>query len=197
MHIRPGRSIASLSPWLILVSLAACGNHGAPPYAPDASTAPSPAAPAAAQASPSTAAPTAAATGVAAARSDAGADPHVLYDLREKCGEDARRWYQHFYEETGAHRKQPQVSHGFTSHYNARLNDCFALTSSIGSIEEIKSRVAKVVEAQNLSGVLENKNIGIFLIEADATAPAECRVADQVCKSREEWESLTARYMTE
>ena len=89
------------------------------------------------------------------------------------------------------------MSHGFTSHYNARLNDCFALTSSIGSIDEIKSHGAKVVEAQNLSGVLENRNIGTFLIEADAAAPAECRVADQVCKSREEWESLTARYMTE
>jgi hypothetical protein len=177
---------------LTLLTLAACGNNGAPPYPPE----------------PPQAMPGTAATSVVGAPPTARAkspgtsapvppDPHVVYDLREKCGEDARRWYEHFLEDGGTHSQQPAARRGFTSHYNTRSNECFAVTSSINSIRELKSRQAEVVEIQTLSNVLENKDVGTFLNRADAAAPAECHVAQQVCKSRAEWESLTAPYMSE
>jgi hypothetical protein len=188
MIMRFESSVNALGCLLLLTSLADCGNSGAPPYAPETQP-PTP-----------RAAPAPSASSTSSGRTVAAAvpsDPHVLYDLREKCGTDARQWYQHFYEENGRYPKQSTVSHGFTSHYNARTNDCFAVTSSISSIKEVKSHTAEIVEMHNLANVLENKDIGAVLFRADSAVAAECHVAENTCRSRQEWESLTAPYMND
>ena len=186
---------------LTLLTLAACGNNGAPPYPPEPQQVAVPGNAATAGAVPVTAAVPAGGASPATRAASPGTsapappDPQVVYDLREKCGEDARRWYEHFYEAGGSHSRPPAARRGFTSHYNTRSNECFALTSSISSIKVLESRHAEVVEMQTLSNVLENEDVGTLLNRADAATPAECHVAQQVCKSRAEWESLTAPYM--
>jgi predicted small lipoprotein YifL len=166
---------------IVLSSLCACGNNGAPPYPPETSaTTPSTAASGVASSAPNSA---------AALRTPAGppaaADPRVSYELREKCGEDARLWYQHLQENGG--RAQQSISRGFTSHYNAKTNDCLALTSAFNGR----------TEQRKLTDVLENRDIGTISYESDSATPVECHVAGQLCKSQQEWASLTAPYMND
>lgn len=200
IRIRPTFNPTAVS--LTLLTLAACGNNGAPPYPPEPPQAMPGAATTGGGSPTRAAAPTVGASPARGATAPATSapvppDPHVVYDLREKCGEDARRWYEHFYEEGRARSQQPAARSGFTSHYNIRSNECFAVTSSISSIKELKSRQAELVEMQTLANVLENKEVGSFLNRADAAAPAECHVGQQVCRSRQEWASLTAPYMSD
>ena len=107
----------------------------------------------------------------------APSDPHAVYDLREKCGADARDWSQ----------RETTASHGLTSHYNIKLNECFAVTTSSGGN----------VDVRRLVNVLENREIGFFSLPADPAAPMQCHVAASLCRSREEWQSLTAPYMND
>jgi len=166
---------------IVLSSLCACGNNGAPPYPPETSaTTPSTAA-----SGVTSSAPTSAAALRTPAGPPAAADPRVSYELREKCGEDARLWYQHLQENGG--RAQQSISRGFTSHYNAKTNDCLALTSAFNGR----------TEQRKLTDVLENRDIGTISYESDSATPVECHVAGQLCKSQQEWASLTAPYMND
>lgn len=189
--------------WMTLGTLAtllACGNNGAPPYAPEATPA-IPAGPAGPARSPP--------GGFVAV---APTDPHAVYDLREKCAADAQQWYRHFYEESGLYPPQSTASHGFTSHYNSKANECFAVTSAITSIKDSPSRKARLIEVHNLADVLENRTIGTFSAPAESAEPAssansakpttsagptECHVADKVCASERDWDALTAPYMAD
>jgi predicted small lipoprotein YifL len=172
---------------MILASLCACGNNGAPPYPPETAAA----TPSKAGSSTATSAATAPGPTSAALRAPAGppppaaVDPRVAYELREKCGQDARLWYQHLQENGGP--AQESTSRGFTSHYNAKTNDCFALTSaSNGRTEQRK-----------LTDVLENHDIGTISYDSDSAKPIECHVAGRVCQSQQEWATLTAPYMND
>jgi predicted small lipoprotein YifL len=180
--------------WMALATLAtlfACGNNGAPPYAPESS----PAVPTGPTRSPT--------QGLAAVPPT---DPHVVYDLREKCAQDAQQWYRHFFEDSGMYPSQSTTSHGFTSHYNSKVNECFAVTSAISSIKDSPSRNGRLVEAHTLADVLENRTIGTFTapaVSARATTsttsagPTECRVAEKTCTSKQDWDALTAPYMSD
>jgi len=170
---------------MVLASLCGCGNNGAPPYPAESN-------PATPFATTRAAAPAAAlagsSAGTTAARAPAGApatDPRVRYELREKCGEDARLWYQHFHANGAQAASMP--NQGFTSHYNARTNDCLAVTRSVNGHQE----------ERKLTDVLENRDIGTLIYQSDTDAAAECHVADQVCKSAQEWAALTAPYMND
>jgi hypothetical protein len=192
------------APGLVLATLAACGNNGAPPYAPEAP-----------QALPvlGAARPGSAPSPLRAAAAGAPSDPHVLYDLREKCAADALEWYRHVYDESGVYPTQSTLSRGFTSHYNSKTNDCFAVTSAITSMKDSPSRKARLVEVHQLADVLENRNIGTYSAPAAAPAspaeppqsvgsaqamvPTECRVADKTCASKNDWDTLTAPYMND
>lgn len=183
-----------VAPWMAVATLAtllACGNNGAPPYAPEAS----PAVPTGPTRSPT--------QGVAAVPPT---DPHAVYDLREKCAADAQQWYRHFYEESGMYPPQSTASHGFTSHYNSKANECFAVTSSISSIEDSRSRKARLVEVHTLADVLENRTLGTFTAPAGSArpttpvksaGPTECHVAETACASKQDWDALTAPYMSD
>jgi hypothetical protein len=171
-----------------LAMLSACGNNGAPPYAPEAARA-VPAGPTRTPAAGSAALPP--------------TDPHVVYDLREKCAADAQQWYRHFYEDSGIYSPQSTSNHDFTSHYNSKVNECFAVTNAISSIKDSPSRKARLVEVHNLADVLENRTIGTFTAPAESArattsaSPTECRVAEKTCASKQEWEALTAPYMSD
>jgi predicted small lipoprotein YifL len=167
---------------MLLASLCACGNNGAPPYPPETSTAAASTATAGVAPSERT---SAAALRAAGGSPAAAADPRVSYELREKCGEDARLWYQHVHENGG--QSQQSISQGFTSHYNAKTNDCLALTSAMNGR----------TEQRKLTDVLENRDIGTIIYESDSATPVECHVAGQVCQSQQEWATLTAPYMND
>jgi len=168
---------------IVFASLCACGNNGAPPYPPETSAA----TPRTTASGVTTSGPTSAAApaGPPAGPPPPAADPRIAYELREKCGEDARLWYQHVQENGGP--AQQSIRRGFTSHYNARTNDCLALTSAINGR----------TEQRKLTDVLENRDIGTISYESDSATPVECHVAGQVCTSQQEWASLTAPYMND
>lgn len=194
MIIRIRSCVKIAVPSFLLAAFCACGNNGAPPYAPEAPRAP-----------PRASAP----SSMLAAATGTPSDPHMLYDLREKCAADALQWYRHFYEESGMYPAQSTLSHGFTSHYNSKTNDCFAVTSAINRIQDTPSKKARLVEMHNLTDVLENRNVGTYSAPAAATEPAEsappgqsgdpteCRVAEKRCSSKDDWDTLTAPYMTD
>ena len=100
---------------------------------------------------------------------------------------------------------QSTLSHGFTSHYNSKTNACFAMTSAVSRIQATPSTKARLVEMLNLTDVLENRNLGTYSAPAAAADPAqpaqsagptECRVAEKRCRSRDDWDTLTAPYMS-
>jgi hypothetical protein len=182
--------------FMVLATLCACGNNGAPPYPAESNPAtpfatkgvPSPSAtvdgsPAGTQSTAMTASTTA-----PSARALAGApatDPRVMYELREKCGEDALLWYRRFHAD--GTQAASTANHGFTSHYNVRTNACLAVTRSVNGHQE----------ERKLTDVLENRDIGTLIYQSDSAAAPECHVAEQVCKSAQEWAALTAPYMND
>jgi hypothetical protein len=193
------------APGLVLATLAACGNNGAPPYAPEAP-----------QALPVLGAPRpgSAPSGLTplptrAPATGAPSDPHVLYDLREKCAADARQWYDHVNAAGGSYPARSMLSHGFISHYDSKANECFAMTSAVSRIKATAPRKALLVEIHDLVDVLENRNIGRYsapaaapdspqsAVSTPATVATECRVADKTCASKEDWDTLTRPYMTD
>jgi hypothetical protein len=198
------------APGLVLATLAACGNNGAPPYAPEAPQA----LPLLAAARPGSApsGPTPQGSTPLPPRSPAAgapSDPHVLYDLREKCAADARQWYDHSVTAGGSYAARSMLSRGFISHYDSKANDCFVMTSAVSRIKATAPRKALLVEIHDLVDVLENRNIGRYsapaaaadspqsAVSTPATVATECRVADKTCASKEDWDTLTRPYMTD
>lgn len=203
IHCQPFKITGAV---LTLAMFGACGNHGAPPYAPESPRSGSarPAS-AGAPASMNSRALSGAAVTVATPAPSAGAQAaapgaaiEAAYVLREKCSDDAKRWYQYFRTNGNANSPPSKAAseRGFTSHYNSKTNFCYALTASTRRITPAGSKTARLVEVYQLTDVLENREIALFS-QADAHDSGDCRVGSILCKSRAEWDALTSAYMTD
>jgi Protein of unknown function (DUF4236) len=123
-------------------------------------------------------------------------DPGVVYDLREKCGRDAQAWYHHYYEENVT--KVPGyslINSSFTSHYNERLNQCFAVVNSLTSSRDEKTKAVKFFDNRTLANVLENRDLGTFDKFSDMDRAMGCSVGEKNCTNAQEWEDLTKPFM--
>jgi hypothetical protein len=118
------------------------------------------------------------------AATTAAAEPNAaLYELRERCGKRAeevlKQWTQH-----GSASIQQ-------SHYNSRLNKCFAIEdihlSDPGS------------ETMVLFDVNESKYYGGYhgRIDDPSWMKPFCRVREKECHSKTEWNELVKPYMEE
>lgn len=126
----------------------------------------------------------------------AAADPRIAYELKEKCGRDAREWFQHFYGDGKSHTKDFLLT-DYQNHYQAKMNGCFAVTISFSTIHDSKTHKVKGADSRSLINVAENRDLGSFFKFSDMQAPMTCSVLEQTCASSEEWETLTRRYMEE
>jgi hypothetical protein len=123
-------------------------------------------------------------------------DPRAVYELRERCGKDAQAWFHHYYEENVS--KVPGyslINSSFTSHYNERMNMCFAVVNSLTSVHDDKTNASKLFDSRSLADVLENKDRGTFAKFSDMNAPMGCSVDGKNCASAQEWEGLTKPFM--
>jgi hypothetical protein len=60
------------------------------------------------------------------------ANPRIVYEMREKCGRDAREWFQHFYGNDPEPVGGFAFNNDFKNHYNERLNRCYAVLERTG-----------------------------------------------------------------
>jgi hypothetical protein len=125
-------------------------------------------------------------------------DPRIDYEFREKCGRDAQAWYHHHYEEdkTAANGVYP-ISGAFTSHYNGKKNKCLAVVNSLTSIRDAKTKLTKLGTSNQLTDVLENRDIGKFYKFSDMPKPVVCYVVENRCDSQEGFDVLVAPFMNE
>ena len=123
-------------------------------------------------------------------------DPRIAYDLREKCGRDAREWFQHFYGDGQSHTKDFSTT-SFTNHYQAKLNGCFAVVRGFTVLRDEKTKKSKNSDDWHLVDISENNDLGAYFQFSDMPTPMACSVGNLQCGSREAWETLTAPYMKE
>jgi hypothetical protein len=121
-------------------------------------------------------------------------DPRVAFDLQERCGRDARDWFQHFYGDGQSHGKDFSSSN-YTNHYNAKLNRCFAVVSSFSTLRDEKTKQTKSSDDRHLVDINENKDVGSYFKFSDMSGPMQCSVGENRCASQGEWEATVASYM--
>ena len=129
-------------------------------------------------------------------------NPRVVYELREKCGKDAREWFDHNNLEEGAAAAGILMNSDFTNHYNEHLNRCYAVLIETGTMfhsqwPSDKTKQMVMTLDKHLVEVAENKDVGHFFINSTIDKPISCNVGDQTCGSREEWDRLVAPYMSQ
>jgi hypothetical protein len=123
-------------------------------------------------------------------------NPRIVYELREKCGKNAREWFEHNNIDENAAAAGILMNSDFTSHYNEHLNRCYAVSVQMGTIPSKTEGITMTLD-KHLVEVVENKDMGRFFINSTLSAPKFCNVGDQTCASRDEWESLVAPYMSQ
>jgi hypothetical protein len=122
-------------------------------------------------------------------------DPRVVYDLREKCGREAREWFKHFYGDGHSRDVNGESHSNYTNHYNERLNRCYALLGTTGFIRDSSTHKLKESDNRVLVDVSENKDLGSYFKFSDMNRPMECNVGEKNCESLDEWNGLTALYV--
>jgi hypothetical protein len=121
-------------------------------------------------------------------------DPRIDYDVREKCGRDARDWFQHFFDDGQSHTKDFSSSN-YTNHYNVKLNRCFALVTTFSVLHDEKTKKSKSADDRHLVDIAENNDIGTYFKFSDTLAPMQCAFGERRCASQGEWEAAVAPYM--
>jgi hypothetical protein len=122
------------------------------------------------------------------------------YELREKCGRDAREWFQHAHPDTytrevlGKTTERTQVS--YENHYNEKRNRCFVVVREDYSAS-YPGQPTEGSVSMTLLDVNENKELGSVYDPwpSKSDVQHECTVADQKCTSRDAWVQLAAPYM--
>jgi hypothetical protein len=105
-----------------------------------------------------------------------------LFTLQSNCGASARDWFAKV--RLNGQAVSDEAS-SFGSHYNRKLNRCFAVitkaNSSFLSIE--------------LLDVNENNAIGLYLQALSEKRPSRCEIEHKGCKSEAEWNALSESYV--
>ncbi len=108
-------------------------------------------------------------------------------ELQAMCSKKAEEFYK---------KNPPQNSmYQYQCHYNKKLNKCFI------SIADASQLSAFWSNSDSLYDVFENKSIGYYqqILKKGQhyydTPPADCEVAKETCKSKEEYDRLVKPYM--
>ena len=122
-------------------------------------------------------------------------DARILFELREKCGNDAQEWFKLEYGAGGPWKSEPgdDESSDYVDHYSEALNRCFAATTTIGISHATEKPVGLIT--RHLFDVNENRQLGGFSKYSDNPNPSRCNVGQKKCASDSEWNGLAAFYM--
>jgi hypothetical protein len=125
-------------------------------------------------------------------------DPRGIYDLREKCGRDAREWFQHFHaDDVGYPPTTVAVQNEYSNHYNERLNRCYAIWLNAKIVNAPGNKGSATTKAMDLFEVNDNQDLGRLFMTSKSDVPVDCYVGDQRCGSQKDWEALAAPYMSQ
>lgn len=105
-----------------------------------------------------------------------------LFTLQSNCGASARDWF------AKARLNGQAVSDeasGFASHYNPKLNRCFAVITKTNS----------TFVSIELLDVNENNTIGFYLQALSEKKPSRCEVEHRGCQSEQGWGALSEPYI--
>lgn len=137
------------------------------------------------------------------------------YDLRERCGSYCIDYFHKVYREKVKDKSENYTTDSdYMSHYNKKMNKCYMLLKSKGHLTK---KVGLMITTENIIDVHENKIFGVFTtstkeivtdvqknkdikestISVKENIISECRVLDEKCKSKEEWDKLINVYMEE
>lgn len=140
--------------------------------------------------------PAAPVTSVPIVSTMAAPDLRSDYELREKCGRDAREWFQHFFGNGQSHTKDFSSSN-YTNHYNAKSNRCFALVTSFSTMRDDKTKQMKSADDRHLVDINENNDVGSYFKFSDMSQPMQCAFGERHCASQGEWEATVAPLMAQ
>lgn len=116
-------------------------------------------------------------------------DPRIVYDLREKCGREAREWFKQAWGD-GAPKDMP-VTADYTAHYNQQLNRCYLL------LEVTTSGKTNVMKDKSLLDVSENKGLADLSQSSKFEQPTQCTIGNQSCVSHADWDAFVAPFMNQ
>jgi hypothetical protein len=109
------------------------------------------------------------------------------YEMQEKCANDAREWYKHWWEnpkDSGLN-----IPSTYTNHYNVKLDRCFLVVDATVFGKKSASKMKTLVD------VLENREMGAFDETSGLGVLSQCEVAGAHCGSDAEWDALVKPYM--
>lgn len=117
------------------------------------------------------------------------------YELQERCGKRAAAEFKNEFPEGSVSKtKDGQMTTNYQNHYNARLNKCFYLSSSV--IYEKRDGKTVTNKVMRLYDLNENNEYGTFAGELNDPFVL-CAVEDRLCSSENEWRQLIKPYMEE
>jgi hypothetical protein len=122
------------------------------------------------------------------AKADPGA-ARVVYELQERCGLQAARWFKAQYSLTGTLNAPDgrQIMGSFRNHYSARLNKCFVL------IHAIPVKPKQLLEWETLTDLNDNHGLGTFVqVNGEVLG---CKVQDTFCAGDAEWQALIKPFL--
>jgi len=114
------------------------------------------------------------------------------HDLKQKCGEEAARYFSELHGKGEQITDTGLISAGYLTHYNKTYNACYIQRFVVNiSDKGMPTRISKIVE-----DVHENSLIGYCQTRyGDATAYS-CVVGDARCSAAQEFDTLIKPYMT-
>jgi hypothetical protein len=124
------------------------------------------------------------------------AEPNkVLYELQERCGRQAADTFKKEFGANVTNTKEGQTVANFENHYNARLNKCFYLESSlIVPTKDRKDRKSSTI--LRLFDLHENREFGsYFQFDAPSGQVMQCEVGGTSCRSEQEWRALAKPFL--
>jgi hypothetical protein len=115
----------------------------------------------------------------------------VLYELQERCGQQAAQTFQKEWGEKLANTEEGQVLANYENHYSPGLNKCFYLEIS-NTIRRASGKPSSY-KTLKLYDLNENKQFGLF--QEDTGKKPLCFMRDNPCRSEAEWRRLAKPYL--
>jgi hypothetical protein len=125
----------------------------------------------------------------------------TAYDLQAKCGKDSRTWFN-----LNWSRDKTTALLDFTNHYSAKLNKCFILVEYHDNSGLAYHGGYSWTNYMSLWDVYENMKYADFsenhytYLKPKPSAGDEvitCEVAQQKCKTLDEFRNLTSQYLSD
>lgn len=126
-------------------------------------------------------------------------NPHVSNELLERCRRDAHDWYKRVWEDAPKPPGGVLTSSNYT--YGARQGHCLIVVDSSTMSTDKRTGKTTSLNSETLTDLLETRDLAavksVYTEGTTEWSTTECAVNGTRCGSRDEWDSLTKRYMEE